>query len=200
MFEYVVAALTFGLAAGLKPGPLGMVVIQQTLAHGFVSGVRASLAPLVTDGPIILAVLLLLPQLRDVAPFVAAVSLMGGIYLLWIGGKLLRLSMRPPACQPASAASLRTAIKVNLLNPGPYLFWFSIGGTYILLGSRAQALVFVVVAIGTLIGAKVFVAALAAKAKPLLHGVVYARVMQGLAGGLMFFGCVLLMRGAEYVR
>ena len=57
MNEFYFSALSFGLAAGLKPGPLGIVVIQQTLSRGLRSGLRASMAPLITDGPIaILAV------------------------------------------------------------------------------------------------------------------------------------------------
>jgi hypothetical protein len=54
MNEFFFAALSFGLAAGLKPGPLGIIVIQQTLSKGLRAGVRASLAPLITDGPIII--------------------------------------------------------------------------------------------------------------------------------------------------
>jgi threonine/homoserine/homoserine lactone efflux protein len=50
MTEFFFSALSFGLAAGLKPGPLGIIVIQQTLSKGLSAGVRASLAPLITDG------------------------------------------------------------------------------------------------------------------------------------------------------
>src|SRR5690625_1756253 len=134
MLAFILAALTFGLVAGLKPGPLGIIVIQQTLAHGLRSGVQASLAPFVTDGPIILAAILLLPLFGEFMPFVAAVSLIGGLYLLWIGSKLLRthsLSLEPDT---GRAWSLMEAVKVNFLNPGPYLFWFTVGGAYILLG------------------------------------------------------------------
>ncbi|HTE39574.1 MAG TPA: hypothetical protein VK629_02020 [Steroidobacteraceae bacterium] len=57
MNEFFFAALSFGLAAGLKSGPLGVIVIQQTLSKGLPAGVLASLAPLITDGPIIIATL-----------------------------------------------------------------------------------------------------------------------------------------------
>ena len=57
MSEFFLSALAFGLAAGLKPGPLGVVVIQQTLSHGLPGGLKASMAPLITDGPIIIAAL-----------------------------------------------------------------------------------------------------------------------------------------------
>ncbi len=199
MFEYAVAALTFGLAAGLKPGPLGIVIIQQTLAHGFAAGARASMAPLVTDGPIILGALLLLPRLQGYSPFVAGLSLAGGLYLLWLGAKLVRIRAIPLGGSATPGASLRAAIKVNLLNPSPYLFWFSVGGAYILLGTTVQALVFVVVSIGTLIASKMLVAGIAATARPLLQGAAYVRVMQALAVGLMCFGGLLVSRGFDGV-
>jgi threonine/homoserine/homoserine lactone efflux protein len=80
MNEFFFAALSFGLAAGLKPGPLGIVVIQHTLSRGLPSGVRASLAPLVTDGPIIMAAWWLLSQFKSLHLCAAALSLVGGLY------------------------------------------------------------------------------------------------------------------------
>ena len=40
MSEYVLSAFIFGLTAGLKPGPLGIVIIQQTLEHGLKNGIE----------------------------------------------------------------------------------------------------------------------------------------------------------------
>jgi threonine/homoserine/homoserine lactone efflux protein len=155
------------------------------------------MAPLITDGPIILVALLLLPRFQEFMPIVAGVSLLGGLYLLWIGSKLVRIRVIPMESQSIAGASLRSAVKVNLLNPSPYLFWFSVGGAYILLGTTAQALVFVAVAIGTLIASKILVAGITAAAKPLLQGVAYVRVMKVLAGGLIVFGGLLLVRSFE---
>jgi threonine/homoserine/homoserine lactone efflux protein len=45
---FVLAALTFGVVAGIKPGPLGVYVIHQTMSKGLYSGFLASLAPIVT--------------------------------------------------------------------------------------------------------------------------------------------------------
>jgi hypothetical protein len=47
MTEYVISAFIFGLAGGFKPGPLGIIVIQQTLEHGLRYELKASLAPVV---------------------------------------------------------------------------------------------------------------------------------------------------------
>lgn len=197
MLEFVLAALTFGLVAGLKPGPLGILVIQQTLTHGLGSGARASLAPLITDGPIILAAILVLPFFQNFAPFVAGVSLLGGVYLLWIGSTLIRVRSLSLEAKNGRAASLVEAVKVNFLNPGPYLFWFTVGGAYILLGTAAQAAAFIAVSVGTLVAAKMLVALLAATARPWLSGRAYSYVMRVLAGGLMLFGLLLLVRSYE---
>ncbi len=43
MSEYIFSAFIFGLTAGFKPGPLGIVVIQQTLEHGLKSGIKANI-------------------------------------------------------------------------------------------------------------------------------------------------------------
>lgn len=91
MSEYILSAFVFGLTAGFKPGPLGIVIIQQTLAHGLKHGFRASLAPIITDGPIILAALFVLTQFKNVGLFISLLSLFGGLYLLWLSLKMLKL-------------------------------------------------------------------------------------------------------------
>ena len=47
--------VVFGLAAGLMPGPLLALVIQQTLRHGPGEGIKVAAAPLLTDLPIVAA-------------------------------------------------------------------------------------------------------------------------------------------------
>jgi threonine/homoserine/homoserine lactone efflux protein len=197
MLEFILPAFTFGLVAGLKPGPLGIIVIQQTLTHGLGSGVRASLAPLITDGPIILVALLVLPLFQDFNPFVAGLSLLGGGYLVWIGSKLMRARSFSFGAGIGKGASLTEAVKVNFLSPAPYLFWFTVGGAYILLGTIAQSAVFVGVAVGTLVAGKMFVALLAATARPWLSSSAYSYVMRVLAGGLVLFGFLLFVRSYE---
>jgi threonine/homoserine/homoserine lactone efflux protein len=148
MNEFFLSALSFGLAAGLKPGPLGVIVIQQALSRGLLAGVRASLAPLITDGPIIIAALWFLSQFKSIELFAAALSLVGGAYLLWLSARMFRVNDISLTGKLKSQSSLATAVKVNILNPRPYLFGFTVGGNYIIRGSTAESLVFVVTAIG----------------------------------------------------
>ena len=192
MNEFFFSALSFGLAAGLKPGPLGIVVIQQTLSRGLPGGVRASLAPLVTDGPIIIAALWFLSQFKSVTLFAAALSLVGGLYLLWLSRTMFLVENISILSKLGSSSSLGTAVKVNLLNPGPYLFWFTVGGSYIVRGTTAESVVFVVTAIGTLIASKIAVALLAANFLPSLEGRAYLATMKVLAALLGIFGLLSL--------
>ena len=197
MNEFFLSALSFGLAAGLKPGPLGVIVIQQALSRGLLAGVRASLAPLITDGPIIIAALWFLWQFKSIDLFAAALSLAGGVYLLWLSSKMFRINEISLAGKLESQSSLATAVKVNLLNPSPYLFWFTVGGNYIIRGSTAEGLVFVVTAIGTLIASKVAVAVLAVHFFPSLESRGYLLTMKLLAATLVWFGLVSIVRAAE---
>jgi threonine/homoserine/homoserine lactone efflux protein len=199
MNEFFFSALSFGLAAGLKPGPLGIVVIQQTLSPGLPSGVRASLAPLVTDGPIIIAALWFLSQFKSINLFAAALSLLGGLYLLWLLQKMFRVRNISISSKLGSDASLSTAVKVNLLNPGPYLFWFTVGGSYIVRGTTTESIVFVATAIGTLIASKIAVALLAARFLPSLESRGYLATMKALAVLLAVFGLLSLTTAYQLV-
>jgi len=192
MSEYVLSAFVFGLTAGFKPGPLGIVVIQQTLTHGLKYGIRASLAPIITDGPIIFSALVILTQFKDIELFVGILSFIGGSYLLWLSLKILKLKEINVSKSLGTPTSLATAIKVNLLSPNPYVFWFTVGGTYLVRGNQAESVAFVVVAIGTLVLAKMVVAWVASNFRELLDSQAYLWVMRVLGGLLSIFGLLML--------
>ncbi|MFP6808585.1 MAG: LysE family transporter [Pseudomonadales bacterium] len=194
MSEYIISAFVFGLAGGSKPGPLGIFVIQQTLQHGLKSGIKASLAPIITDGPIIVTALVLMTQFKDITLFIGVLSLIGGLYLLWLAIKMLRIQEINVSKSLGAPKSLATAIKVNLLSPNPYLFWFTVGGTYIALGTEAESIVFVVVSIGTLELSKMAVALVASNFRELLDSRVYLWVMRILGMSLALFGLLFLSK------
>lgn len=197
MSEFFLAALSFGLAAGIKPGPLGIIVIQQALSRGLFAGVQASLAPLITDGPIIVAALWILPKFSSIDAFTAALSLTGGIYLLWVSTKLFRVSEISLGEKMESRISFATVLKINFLSPAPYLFWFTVGGNYLIRGSTAESTVFVTTTIGALIATKTAVAVLAVRFFPSLGSRGYILTMKFLAATLVWFGLVFIFRAGE---
>ena len=82
MLEYILSAFMFSLIAGIKPGPLGILVIQHTLEFGLKQGLRASIALIVTDGPIIFLALIVLTQIQETTQFTGLLSFAGCLYLL----------------------------------------------------------------------------------------------------------------------
>ena len=197
MNEFFFAGLSLGLAGGIKPGPLGIVVIQQTLSRGLPAGLRASLAPLITDGPIIIAALWLLSRLGNIDLLAAALSLVGGLYLIWLAAKMFRVRDISLSGKLRSRGSLATAVKVSFLSPSPYLFWFTVGGNYIIRGTAVESAVFVVTVIGALVASKAAVAVLASRFLPALESRGYLLAMKFLAATMVGFGLLSLVRAAE---
>lgn len=159
--ELIIAALTLGMTAGLKPGPLGIYVIHQTLLHGPRSGLLASLAPFVSDGPIILGSFLLVNSFKRFDSFITLITILGALYIAYIAIRLIIAS--PVAQQPANTpSSFLTAVKINLLNPAPYIFWSTVGGSYLLQNDLLDASLFAILFLATLSTTK-FIMALSIK-------------------------------------
>ncbi len=159
--EIIIAALTLGITAGLKPGPLGIYVIHQTITHGPRSGLLASLAPFVSDGPIILGSFLLVNSFRQFDIFITVITVLGALYIAYIAARLLTAA---PVRQNTAAtpSSFVTAVKINLLNPAPYIFWSTVGGTYMLQNDLPEAITFAILFLATLSLSK-FIMALSIK-------------------------------------
>lgn len=191
--ELIIAALTFGITAGLKPGPLGIYVIHQTLSHGARSGLLASFAPFISDGPIILGSFLLINSFRQFDIFLTLISLLGALYIMWIAIRLLivtPVTQQQPATAPSS---FLTAVKINLLNPAPYIFWSTVGGTYLLQNDLPEAILFALLFLATLSITK-FIMALTIKTLGSRFSDRYiAYTLKILALLLMYFAVRLLL-------
>jgi threonine/homoserine/homoserine lactone efflux protein len=153
---------------------------------------KASMAPIITDGPIIIAALFLVTQVNQIDSVVGLISIIGGGYLIWLAIKILKIKEINISKSLNSYSSLSTAVKVNLLSPYPYLFWFTVGGSYLALGTVVESVLFVVVSIGTLVLSKMLVAFVASRFRGLLDSVAYLWVMRVLGVLLATFGVLLL--------
>ena len=200
MSEYILSALIFGLTAGLQPGPLSILIVQQTLERGLLSGIKVSFAPIITDGPIIVAVVVVLSQFKDISLFLGLLSLVGGLYLLVLCLKILRTKELSFSPSGQSNSSLFTAIKVNFLSPNPYLFWFSVGGTYIAQGAIDEAIAFIAVFLLSLTLSKMAIALLASNFREVLSGVVYLWVMRILGVALGVFAVAFIGQSYELLQ
>ena len=190
--ELIIAALTLGITAGLKPGPLGIYVIHQTLLHGARSGLVASFAPFVSDGPIILGSFLLVNSFKQFDIFITLISILGALYIAYIAIRLITAT--PATQQPVAApSSFLTAVKINLLNPAPYIFWSTVGGTYLLQNDLANATLFAILFLATLSVTKFFMALSIKALGDRFNDRLIAHVLKILAILLMFFAIRLFI-------
>ncbi|MFW5713349.1 MAG: LysE family translocator [Brevefilum sp.] len=130
MLSAILTAATIGFSAGVTPGPLQAVFLAYAVKGGWKKALPAAFAPLVTDGPVILLVLLVLNNLPAV--FLRALQIGGAFFLLYLAWDSYRSFKYFQAVEEAEETSpwgtLLKATLMNLLAPGPWLFWSLING------------------------------------------------------------------------
>jgi len=200
LLPYLISGITLGTAAGLSPGPLLALLVAQTLRYGPGEGIRVALAPLLTDLPIVIAALFLISRLSDTSYLLAAISIAGGLYLVWLGIESLRVRGLPIAAREASPLSVRKAMTVNFLNPHVYIFWAGVGGPLVVEGSNIGAsapAAFLASFYLCLCGSKVLIAVLLGRSRGVLGGAAYLWTIRALGVALACFGIWLIWRGVD---
>jgi len=189
--------VSLGFAAGVSPGPMLALVIARSMEKGFASGLRGALAPLFSDLPIVLSAVLLATALPQ--RLLQVLGIGGGIFLMFLGVQEIVRARRATLGRPGEKRTedLTQAILVNLLNPHPWLFWFSVGGPLVV---RAWALSpidggsFLVSFYALLVGSKIALAWLIARGRNRLRGEWYPRVVQICGVMLVVVGVLLVWR------
>ncbi len=125
MIENIFLGAGFAIAAAIQPGPLQAFLLSSVAQRGWKRTLPASFAPLISDGPIALIVLLVLNQVpTSVSIFLQAG---GGILLLYLAWSSFEQWRRQSEAGTNNEGSipqtLLQASMVNLLNPNPYLGW-----------------------------------------------------------------------------
>jgi threonine/homoserine/homoserine lactone efflux protein len=137
VFLYFIQGVTFGFAAAIQPGPFQTFLISQTVSHGWRRTLPAVLAPLLSDGPILALVLLVLSRIPDEA--ILVLRLAGGAFVIYLAigafNTWRHFESQNPAARPEPKSIFKAAL-VNLLSPNPYLFWSLVGGPLLLAGWR----------------------------------------------------------------
>ena len=125
MLEYVLFGGGFALASGVQPGPLQAFLLSRVAESGWRRTLPASLAPLISDGPIALLVLLVLKRLPEEMGRLLQTA--GGLLLLYLAVIAFRQWRRQSGGVSDSGTpaprTLLQAVAVNILNPNPYLGW-----------------------------------------------------------------------------
>lgn len=138
MIAYIIQGLGYGFTAAVQPGPFQTFIVSQTLSRGWRRTLPMALAPLISDGPIIVLMVLVLSRLPD---WLERVLYLGsGLFILYLAYSAYiswrRFDGNALLTAQPSRYSLLKAATMNAISPGPYLFWGLVTGPILLSGWR----------------------------------------------------------------
>jgi len=198
---FLMTGAVLGLSGGVSPGPLTALVISQTLRFGVREGMLVALAPILTDGPLVLLSGLAVASVAHLDTALGVLSLVGAAFLLWLARDSFLASPLDLNDQvPDDAHSLRKSIFTNLLNPHPYVFWLLVGGPMVARAfdqGFAAVMAFVAGFFFCLVGAKLALALITERFRYLLESRGYLWVMRGLGVALGLFACGFVLDGLK---
>ncbi|HEU5162731.1 MAG TPA: LysE family transporter [Thermoanaerobaculia bacterium] len=199
MAQYLLFGATFAFAAVAQPGPFQAYLVSQALSIGWRRTLPAVFAPLVSDAPIAIVVLIVLSRLPLTLQY--GLRVVGGIFLLYLAARAFR-SWRhydePQTAPPQSARrTLLDASIVNVLNPNAWIGWSLVLGPLLLQGWReapAHGIALLASFYSLLVGGTTAIVLIVASAKRL--GSRITRALVGVSGiALAAFGAYQLWSG-----
>lgn len=180
-----------GLIGGVSPGPITALMLGETLRNGKKKGLMVPLA-------VIFSNVIIAPLAIFILSFGKGID--GVLGLINYAGAGVLLLMGLSEFKNAAELKLNTAsnpfmkgLLIDLINPHPYVFWFTVLGPSIVLVSHGRSLIMWAVFVGTLVGLKALFVLLADKVRKFLQGKRLILVNRILAILLIAFGVKLLM-------
>ncbi len=203
LLEFWLRGAGLGVTAAGAPGPLQAFLISESLAGGWRRGLPVTLAPLISDAPIVIVMTFLLGQLPVAA--IRGLNLAGGLFVLYLAWSVWREWRQPATARidtpylvaPPAHSGLRRAVLMNLLSPGPYLFWGLINGPLLLAAwqqSAAHAALFLLGFYGVFLTGMILMVGVFHQARRLGPRLVRGLMLLSILL-LLGFGILLLQQG-----
>jgi threonine/homoserine/homoserine lactone efflux protein len=134
---------SFGVAIGpvISPGPVSAAVVTEGARRGFRVGPLVSTGHALMELVMVGALALGMSQALGCPALAAAIGILGGLFLLWMGGTMAWGAVRrrpqlPQAGESAGFEGGRNLIVIGMVttlsNPFWYLWWIGAGGGYVL--------------------------------------------------------------------
>lgn len=188
----------FGLSAGISPGPLLTLVFSETIKNGQNAGIKVAIAPLITDIFLVSACLFLINGLSSFNIILGLISFVGALFLLYLAFENFRITKTYFSVKHSSSNPLKKAILANILNPQPYIFWLTVGSSFMLKGGVREKLYFLLGFYCLLISSKILVAIISEKGKAFLEHKYYIYLIRLMGLFLLFFAYILVKDGLKY--
>lgn len=135
MSNYFIFGITYSFACVVQPGPFQAFLFSQSLTKGWRKTIPLVFAPLISDLPVIILVLLLLTNFPH--EILLILQCFGGVFLLYLAFnafKTWREFNKYDVQDISSKRNLLKAVLVNVFNPSPYLGWSLVMGPMLIKG------------------------------------------------------------------
>ncbi|SNZ11097.1 Threonine/homoserine/homoserine lactone efflux protein [Persephonella hydrogeniphila] len=186
----ILTGLTFGIAAGLSPGPLMALLISETIKGHKKNGIFVSISPVITDIPILLLSLFILDRIRNIEYMTEIISVIGAFVLFYFGYKNIKIETYH--VETDITGSLKKGILLNILNPYTYLFWFFIGAPYVEKAGFTGGILFTVSFFIGITGSMMLIALFTEKIKKFIESRYYIYLLRFIGIVFILFGIFLL--------
>lgn len=135
IINYLIFGITYAFACIAQPRPFQAFLFSQSITNGWRKTIPLVFAPLLSDLPVILLVLLVLTNVPHEVLQVLQIG--GGLFLLYLAYHAYKAwrTFTPNTSEDiAPQFTFLKAVLVNLLNPNPYLAWSLIMGPLLIKG------------------------------------------------------------------
>lgn len=139
IFSLFTQGASLGFSAAASPGPFQAFLLSRSARSGPRRALPLALAPLLSDGPVVALVLLVLTSAP--AWLLRGLGIGGGLFLLWLARGSFRTAgeshEESQAPAEGAAGGLWRAAVVNAAGPGPWIFWSTVCGPILVEAWRA---------------------------------------------------------------
>jgi len=196
-FAEIISGAALGLSAAVIPGPLFALIVSETLRHGRNTGFKVSIAPLLTDAPIMLLSIFLLSRIASSSMILGLISVFGALFMIYLAYKNFTIK-KVKIERSGNKNSLLKGIITNFLNPNPYIFWMTVGAPLVLYS--ASPLGFVLSLYSVFILANFAICIAVSKTKLVLNSRMYLYAIKLLGVVLLYFAYILLFsKGFQFL-
>ena len=127
------ASFSIGLSGAMSPGPLTIFVMSQSARHGVLAGPLASLGHGLLEVALVVLLWLGLARVLQWDPVLAAIGVVGGLVMLWMGWKIVSGVRREGATLTESISGRHAGnpmlggAVLSLANPYWSFWWATVG-------------------------------------------------------------------------
>ncbi len=192
------AAFAIGLTGAMAPGPYLTLTITRTIQRGRVSALLMLAGHALLEAVLLVGFAFGLQDLLKQPTVSAALSVLGGGFLLWMGGSLLYGALKGSVVTDLEAAEIESRMgpvvqgaAVSLSNPYWLLWWVTVGAALAAKGLAVGPIGVLAFFIGHELADVAWYAAVivaVSSGRHLLSPKVYRTIMAGLAVFLLYLG------------